>query len=687
MTGSLRKAETVSLIALLVSFVFFVSTLLLGVFQSMLGVYLLSWLMLASALVWLVLLIQFKHRTKAEQEKLDMAQLAKSDKQKTIFSSGGDRMAMLAVAQKRLATFEKWVLPIAGVAIAAYQILIGIFLYRRQVFGMYDWQADNPLLGAVLMVVVAFLLFLFSRFTTGMSSQSDWKPLRAGGSYLLAGAAAGFLLAIGLALAQFRHTVFLDVIEVIIPGLLIVLGSETIVNTVLDVYRPRVSGQYSRTAFDSRLLGLFSEPGGLLHTVAHTIDYQFGFQVSQTWFYKLLGRAIVPLILFALLTMYLMSAVVVVGPGQGAIVERFGSPHPEDGGRVLSPGIALKWPWPIDIAYVYPTDHVQELTVGYVIEDTEAARRQPLLWGEEHHAEEYDLLAATTSEAVDEDGVVPVSIVRANIPIQYRIRNLRDYLYNHQYPDKTLEAICYREVVQFTASSTVEAEDRTRTGVVAPTGKSLMGEGRLAAAHELKRRIQAAADEAGLGVEIIFLGLQGIHPPPQVVPEYQDVIAAVQRRQAEVLNAQADSNKTLIELAGSIEMVKQLYDLALAFGEAREADQIDDIEALRQDLLDAFARARGHVFRTLRRAESSAFARTEAAKGEGLRFDGQFRAFTAAPELYPRFLRLGVLEEALESIRKYVVIADPEDYEVYIVDLQERLMPSLYDLDLGLDDF
>ncbi len=687
MTGSSRKAETVSLIALLVSFVFFVSTLLLGVFQSMLGVYLLSWLMLASALIWLVLLIQFKHRIKAEQEKLDMAQLAKSDTQKTIFSSGGDRMAMLAVAQKRLATFEKWVLPIAGVAIAAYQILIGIFLYRRQVFGIYDWEPDNPLLGAVLMVVVAFLLFLFSRFTTGMSSQTDWKPLRAGGSYLLAGAAAGFLLAIGLALAQFRHTVFLDVIEVILPGLLIVLGSETLLNVILDVYRPRVSGQYSRTAFDSRLLGLFSEPGGLLHTVAHTIDYQFGFQVSQTWFYKLLGRAIIPLILFALLTMYLMSAVVVVGPGQGAIVERFGSPHPEEGGRVLSPGVALKWPWPIDIAYVYPTDRIQEITVGYVIEDTEAARRQPLLWGQEHHAEEYDLLAATTSEAVDEDGVVPVSIIRANIPIQYRISNLRDYLYNHQYPDQTLEAICYREVVQFTASSTVEAEDRTRTGFMAPTGKSLMGEGRLAAAQELQRRIQTAADEAGLGVEIIFLGLQGIHPPPQVVPEYKDVIAAVQRRQAEVLNAQADSNKILIELAGSIEMVEQLYGLALAFGAAREAGEIDDVETLRQELLDAFATARGYVFRTLRRAESAAFARTEAAKGEGLRFDGQLKAFTAAPDLYPRFLRLGVLEEALEAIRKYVVIADPEDYEVYIVDLQERLMPSLYDLDLGLDDF
>ena len=681
MTGSSKKAETVSLIVLIVSFVFFVGTLLLGGLQFVLGIYSLSWLMLSEVLVWGVLLIQFKHRTWAEQEKLDMAQLAKAGQQGTIFSSGGDRLAMLAVAQKRLVTLEKWFIPIAGIVIAIYQISIGLFLYKSKVFGLIDWKPVNPLLGAVLMVVAAFVMFLFSRYASGMSSQPEWKPLRAGGSLLLAGAVMGFLLAVGLALAQFKYAIVLRVVEYIIPGLLIVLGLETILNSVFDLYRPRTAGQYSRAAFDSRLLGLFSEPGGLLDTVAHTIDYQFGFQVSQTWFYKLLEKAILPLVLFSALMLYLMSCVVVIGPGQAAIIERFGSPDPKQGGRAVTSGLSLKWPWPIEIAYVYPTERVQQIGIGFRQEEEETQSKKALLWGEEHYAEEYDLLVATQMETAADDGTVPVSIIRANIPIQYRIKDLQSFLYNHQFPEKTLKAICYRELVRFAASAKVEAGELGTVG----KGKNLLGEGRADAARELEDRIQSAADEAGLGVKIVYLGLQGIHPPPQVVPEYQDVIAAVQMRQATVMNAEAERNRILTQLAGSIETVDALYQQAMAFGEAREAGDTAKADAMRADLLKSFEAARGKVFSTIRQAQAESSEKIAAAKGEGLRFDGQYKAFRAAPELYPQLQRLAMLEEALEKIRKYVVVANPQDTQVYIIDLQEKLMPSLYDLDLGLE--
>jgi hypothetical protein len=38
------------------------------------------------------------------------------------------------------------------------------------------------------------------------------------------------------------------------------------------------------------------------------------------------------------------------------------------------------------------------------------------------------------------------------------------------------------------------------------------------------------------------------------------------------------------------------------------------------------------------------------------------------------------LEEGLANIRKYVVVADTNDSQVYIVDLQEKLTPSLYEM-------
>jgi hypothetical protein len=40
---------------------------------------------------------------------------------------------------------------------------------------------------------------------------------------------------------------------------------------------------------------------------------------------------------------------------------------------------------------------------------------------------------------------------------------------------------------------------------------------------------------------------------------------------------------------------------------------------------------------------------------------------------------LAALEEALKNIRKYVVIADERDVEMFIFDFKEKLTPSLYE--------
>ncbi len=676
MNLSPRKAKTVSVIAFILSLFFFAFTLVLGLFSQTLAMYLLSWQILSGLLVWGVLIAQFYQRTLAEQEKLDVSQLSKAADEGTIFSGGADRMAMMAVAQKRLAFLEKWVVPVSAILIATYQIVMGLLLFKGKVLDMSPaWSGPKHLLlSAVLMAAISFIAFLFSRYATGMSAETEWKPLRAGGSYLLATALLGFSLAISLALAQFKHSQGLVVLNYVIPLLLIVLGVEVVLNAVLDIYRPRVAGQYSRAAFDSRILGLFNEPGGILHTVSHTIDYQFGFQVSQTWFYKLLEKAVFPLILFALLILYLMSSFVVIGPGQAGVVERYGIAV-----RDLSPGLYAKWPWPIDIVFVHPVDRVQKITIGYAGKQTD---EKAFLWGVKHYEEEYNLLVAVQTDSSDDgDGAVPVSIVQASVPVLYRISDVRKYIYNHKDSRELLEAICYRELTRYAVSAKIETDDTESN-----SQQSLLGAGRMAAANELQRRIQDAVDKADLGVEIILLGLQGVHPPPEVTKEYQEVIAAVQEKQAIVLTALAQKNKILTELGGSIAKVDALYDLALAFERSKEQGDTQKTEQLRSELQTAFGSVQGNVFRILRQAESYAFEQVNLAQGEGLRFDGQLEAYHAWPEFYKKLQRLMTLEETLEDVRKYVVVAENEDALVYIVDLQEKLTQSLYDMDLGLEE-
>ncbi len=684
MTASSKRPEHVAWICLILSLIFFGITFLLGRWSGYFAVSAVSWQILGAALVWLVLGIQFHQRSLAEQERLDMRQMAEEQGGSKLFEGTGERATLFAAAQRRLELLEKWFVPIFGGLIALYEIGLGVYLWRAlRVSGSAATQ--QPLVAAILLTVVAFVTFLLSRYATGMSAEPAWKPLRAGGSHLLGVAVVCFALALALAGTHFQFQVPLTIVGYVIPILLIVLGIETTLNTVLDIYRPRVKGVYSRAAFDSRLLGVINEPGGVFRSVAAAIDYQFGFQVSQTWFYKLLEKAVVPLILFSAVTLYLASCIVVIEPNEEAIVERFGDPLTAGGEvRHLAPGIHAKLPWPIDIAYRYPTKQIMQVHIGYI------PRRDPktgrimtepsLFWGQSHYEDEFSFLVASESgaETLDE-GAVPVSLVKANIPVQYRIKDLYTYIYGHNDPARLLEDICYRELTQFAASAEIEVD--TGQGLQ----ESLLGAGRTRAKEILTERIQQAADEQGLGIEVVFLGVQGIHPPPEVAPDYQAVIGAVQKKYALVLNAEAERNATLGTLIGSVRKAYDLADLATRYQNAQTEGRAEEAEALGQQFDEALAEARGDIFKTLREAQSYAYEKATLARATGERFAGQVQAYEAAPEIYMKEQRLAVLEEALATIRKYVVAVDPNDRQVIIMELEERLPTNLLDM-AGLEE-
>lgn len=624
--------------------------------------------------------VQFHQRALAEQEKLDMGQLDKSQKLSTVFQAKTEQAALLAVAQKRLVLLEKWFLPIFSALIAGYQIAIGLYLLNfLSVETLAFEEQKQPFVCAIFMAAIAFVSFLMSRYATGMSASEDvpvWKPLRAGGSFLLASAILCFILAIALTVAAyFRNFILIDITGWVIAGLLIVIGIEIALNVILDIYRPRIKGVYSRSAFDSRLLGIINEPTAILRTAAGAIDYQFGFKVSQTWFYKLLEKAIVPLLLFAAVVLYLVSTAVVIAPDEQAVIEHFGNPLDSSGKpRVAGPGLIFKWPWPIDIAYKYPTNKIMELSIGFVPKAyKENERREPLLWGKSHYAKEEMLLVASESRQTG-GGAVPVSLVIATVPVQYKVKDVYSFIYTNNEPNKLLEAICYEELTKFAASATIEVDNQV------DIGRSLLGAGRGDAEKTISDRVQKAADKAGLGIEIVFLGLQGIHPPPEVAAEYEKVIGSVQTKQALVLNADAESNMILSNLVGSVADANTLYNLAARYQQARREGNAEQTEKLGKELDTTFAAAKGDIFKTLRQAQSYAYEKVTLAEATGQRFAGQIMAYRASPEFYRREQLLNVYENSMSNIRKYVIVSDKNNTEIFEIDLKEKLTPSLYDV-------
>jgi regulator of protease activity HflC (stomatin/prohibitin superfamily) len=72
----------------------------------------------------------------------------------------------------------------------------------------------------------------------------------------------------------------------------------------------------------------------------------------------------------------------------------------------------------------------------------------------------------------------------------------------------------------------------------------IMSTARFAAGEELRRRIQARAEERKLGAKILFVGLQDVHPPVAVGAAYEKVMVARQQREANIRRARAYATRT-----------------------------------------------------------------------------------------------------------------------------------------------
>ena len=93
---SSKRAEYVALTGLGLNIVFFVATFVLSRWSGSGAIFAISWQILAGALIWLVLLVQFHQRALAEREKLDNAQLAEAKTDGTIFQVPQEQQAPAA---------------------------------------------------------------------------------------------------------------------------------------------------------------------------------------------------------------------------------------------------------------------------------------------------------------------------------------------------------------------------------------------------------------------------------------------------------------------------------------------------------------------------------------------------------------------------------------------------------------
>ena len=172
----------------------------------------------------------------------------------------------------------------------------------------------------------ALVLFLLGRFSATYARLENQRLLRPSASYLLLNAFLCFIAALGIAGAQteFPRTDLMSRSAVRVAGPH--RGGDA------GQFGPgslsaAVKGKVERPLYDSRLVGLLGQPEGLITTAAQALDYQFGFKVSETWFYRLLiERALKWLLLAQAGVLVLSSCLVFIEAGEQGLLEHFGKP-------------------------------------------------------------------------------------------------------------------------------------------------------------------------------------------------------------------------------------------------------------------------------------------------------------------------------------------------------------------------
>jgi hypothetical protein len=164
-----------------------------------------------------------------------------------------------------------------------------------------------------------------------------------------------------------------------------------------------------------------------------------------------------------------------------------------------------------------------------------------------------------------------------------------------------------------------------------------------------------------------------------VAKDFQAVIGAVQKKQAAVLLAIAERDRLFTINVGSVKQAEALYNLADKYMQAEQGGNRQQADKIKIELDNAFSQASGELFAKLRQAKSYSYEKATLAQATGKRFSQQLQAYKSSKQIYTHELKMNMLEEALEKIRKYIVVAQG-DTQVMIIDLQEKLMPSLYDI-------
>jgi regulator of protease activity HflC (stomatin/prohibitin superfamily) len=211
-----------------------------------------------------------------------------------------------------------------------------------------------------------------------------------------------------------------------------------------------------------------------------------------------------------------------------------------------------------------------------------------------------------------------VGLITGSVYVLYYVDDYHAFLYNHEEPRRTLEALSYRELTRYAANSDY---------------LELLGHKQREAVEHLKAAIQRAADDEAhgrLGVKIVDVALQGLHPPVEVAGAFEEVVGAMEEREAKIWAAKGYANSVV-------------------------------------------PRAERDAVKAVAQAEQYAADRKYVAPAAEEEFKKQLAAYRLAPSVFKHRKLLSALKETLLDARKIIKPPWVKVQEVIQLNLEEKM--------------
>jgi regulator of protease activity HflC (stomatin/prohibitin superfamily) len=643
-------------------------------------------------------------------ESLETTELLDATGDTTLFE-GADGVG---VGARRLRMLYRWLLPILSLLFAS-----GLVLAGWMVASYLNATSDSNSVavfevsqhrGWLIAIDVSFavIAFIFSRYLAGMAQIPAWKNLRAAAGIMIGNAVVFVAVAVGVVFRFFELPAIIEGVAWGISILMFAVAIEIVFALVMNIYRPRISGEYPRAAFDSRGLSMLSRPDSFIQSINEAVNYQFGFDITSSWGYQLVLRSGLWLGGLGILSLLVMSMFVVVDGREEGLRLRAGRIIESDGHLVQQPGAFWKLPWPIEYASLHDATEVRAVPVTpaeAAIEDGASVRYdswasprelmnktgdaefivRPSILGE---AAMQSLIGKTdvAGDSLVSDG--RWAMIRARITLSWRVKSGVD--------GKESELLRFLSFGTDRVARRQTLTDRERmlrvvvsaeaTSYFATLGlDEVLTSQRGELGLKLRGRVQKALDELESGIEVVVINLPMVSPPEDAVQSFEDLPVAIQQADRTIAQAEREQSNMLTSAVGDLEFVDEVaaaverVDLAKVSLANADPSQAAAASVLLDDAVKEaerlIRRGGGAAYQIIANAERDRWVGLLARKGQAGRVLGQQAAWTAAPDLYRQRAVMRLYSKYLPGVRKYVMGIDPSRLDLNI-ELRELASPN-----------